>query len=66
MQILYEKDAYLAPEHPRHGEFTRLTEQEIQHGLLRFSGYGPDKESWLRALAGRNLRLEGHALVTGS
>src|SRR4051812_33566134 len=32
--VLHRKETLLAPDHPLHGKFARLTRQEEEHGLL--------------------------------
>lgn len=62
-QLLYEKDSLLADDHPKFKLFSKLTEQEMAAGLLRFSGYGPNQEEWEALLNARGVQLKGHKLI---
>jgi hypothetical protein len=61
--VLHRKETFLSPEHPLHGKFARLTEQEEKHGLLADpSGIGT-RDGWARRLREKGFALKGHRLV---
>ncbi len=62
VQLLYEKDAYLSSDHPKHKLFSKLTAAEKKAGLLEFEDYGPDKALWEQILELKGLEIRGHQL----
>ena len=65
IQLLFEKDSYIRPEHPKYKLFSRFTEQEKEAGFLDFEDYGPDKEVWNVLLQNKSLEIRGHRLQKG-
>jgi DNA phosphorothioation-associated putative methyltransferase len=63
IQLLYEKDSYLASSHSEYPKFVKLTDKEIENGLLSFAGYGPTKDEWEFQLEQKNLKIRGHQLL---
>lgn len=63
VQLLYEKDSFLDENHPEFHKFSKLTESEMKAGLLRFKGYGPNKDDWEALLAEKGLKVVGHRLL---
>ena len=61
--ILHRKETMVAPDHPLHARFARLTEQEERHGLLADpSGIGT-RAAWETRLGDAGFALRGHRLV---
>jgi hypothetical protein len=61
--ILHRKETFLAPDHPLHAKFARLTRQEEQHGLLTESTTIGTRAGWQARLAAAGLMLRGHRVV---
>ena len=61
--ILHRKEAFVAPDHPLHAKFARLTRIEESKGLYEDSSRIGTRDGWNAALTARGLRLAGHRLV---
>lgn len=61
--ILHRKETFLAPDHPLHSKFARLTRIEEQKGLYDETSRIGTRESWENALAAKGLYLKGHRLL---
>lgn len=61
--ILHRKEAFLAPDDPRHRKFERLTRQEVRAGLYAKPASIGTRRGWERALQDRGLVMRGHRLV---
>jgi hypothetical protein len=60
--ILHRKETFLPTNHPRRGEFERLTRQEEEAGLYQKTATIGFKLNWERLLAERVVVIEGHIL----
>ncbi|MBI3861812.1 MAG: hypothetical protein HY290_07940, partial [Planctomycetia bacterium] len=60
---LHRKETFLAPAHPLHAKFARLTRQEEKHGLLDDASTIGTRAGWQARLAEAGFRLAGHRLV---
>lgn len=61
--ILHRKETFLAPDHPLHSKFARLTRIEEQKGLYADTSIIGTREGWRAVLAERSLQFKGHRLV---
>jgi len=61
--ILHRKETLVTSDHPLHGKFARLSEQEEKHGLLDDSATIGTKEGWKARLSDTDFALRGHRLV---
>ena len=61
--VLHRKETFLAPTHPLHAKFSRLTRQEESKGLLEDTSNIGTRRGWNQALSDRGLTLRGHRLV---
>lgn len=61
--ILHRKETFLPPEHPLHGKFSKLTQQEVAAGLLDDTARIGFRLNWERALAEKGLGFKGHRLI---
>ena len=61
--ILHRKETFLAPDHPLHGKFSRLTRQEESKGLYEDTAYIGTRRGWEQVLSEKGLTLRGHRLV---
>ena len=61
--ILHRKETFLAPDHPLHAKFARLTEQEEKHGLLDDTATIGTRDGWHTRLNAAGFALRGHRLV---
>jgi DNA phosphorothioation-associated putative methyltransferase len=61
--VLHRKETFLAPEHPLHAKFARLSEQEERHGLLVEPATIGTRDGWEARLRQTGFRLRGHRLV---
>jgi DNA phosphorothioation-associated putative methyltransferase len=61
--VLHRKEAFVAPGHPLHAKFARLTEQEERHGLLDDPATIGTRAGWERRLRAAGWALHGHRLV---
>jgi DNA phosphorothioation-associated putative methyltransferase len=61
--VLHRKETFLAPEHPLHAKFARLSEQEERHGLLAEPAPIGTRDGWEARLCEAGFRLRGHRLV---
>ena len=61
--ILHRKESFLAPEHPFHTKFSRLTKHEESKGLFEDTVRIGTRRGWDQALANKGLQLRGHRLV---
>lgn len=61
--ILHRKEAFVAPDHPLHAKFARLTRIEESKGLYEDSSRIGTRDGWNAALTARGLRLSGHRVV---
>ena len=59
--ILHRKESFVDALHPGYAEFAALSEQEDSLGLLSRFDIG-NKQSWLRLLSERGLKIEGHTI----
>lgn len=61
--VLHRKETFLAPEHPLHAKFAKLTQQEVKHGLLNETATIGTRAGWQTRLTETGFRLNGHRLV---
>ena len=61
--ILHRKEAFLAPDHPLHAKFTRLTRQEESKGLYDDTAHIGTQRGWEELLSEKGLTLRGHRLI---
>ena len=61
--ILHRKETFLAPDHPLHAKFSRLTRQEESKGLFEETTTIGTRRGWERLLSEKRLMLRGHRLV---
>ena len=61
--VLHRKESFLPEDHPLHGKFSRLTQQEEKHGLLTDTNSIGTLKGWNRRLALHGFLLQGHRLV---
>jgi DNA phosphorothioation-associated putative methyltransferase len=60
--ILHRKETFLAPDHPLHARFARLTRQEERHGLLDDAASIGTRTAWEGRLRQAGFELRGHWL----
>ena len=61
--ILHRKETFLAPDHPLHTKFSRLTRQEESKGLYKETATIGTRRGWEKVLSEKGLALRGHRLV---
>ncbi len=61
--ILHRKETFLAPAHPLHKKFSRLTRIEDSKGLYQDTTRIGTRDGWNRVLAEKGYRLQGHRLL---
>ena len=61
--ILHRKETFLAPDHPLHAKFARLTRQEGSKGLFDDTTRIGTRAGWEQALSHKGVTLRGHRLV---
>ena len=61
--ILHRKETFVAPDHPLHAKFSRLTRQEELKGLYEEPSRIGTRRGWEETLAERGFTLRGHRLV---
>ena len=61
--ILHRKETFLAPDHPLHAKFARLTRQEESKGLFDDTTRIGTRAGWEQALSHKGVTLRGHRLV---
>ena len=61
--ILHRKETFLAPDHPLHAKFSRLTRQEESKGLYENTTTIGTRRGWEQVLSERRLMLRGHRVV---
>lgn len=61
--ILHRKELFLAPDHPLHAKFARLTRIEEQKGLFEDTSRIGTRDGWNGVLARKGLSLTGHRLL---
>ena len=61
--ILHRKETFVAPDHPLHGKFSRLTRQEEAKGLYEHPSRIGTRRGWDEVLAEKGVTLRGHRLV---
>lgn len=61
--ILHRKESFLCPEHPLHGRFARLTQQEEKAGLLDEAARIGTRNGWQVRLTEKGMTLRGHRLI---
>jgi DNA phosphorothioation-associated putative methyltransferase len=61
--ILHRKETFLLPDHPLHGKFARLSEQEEKHGLLTDTATIGTRDGWNARLKAAGFALKGHRLL---
>ena len=61
--ILHRKETFVAPDHPLHAKFSRLTRQEESKGLYEEPSRIGTRRGWEETLAEKGLTLRGHRLV---
>lgn len=61
--ILHRKESFLAPDHPLHERFARLTQQEERLGLLDDSSAIGTKKGWEERLETHGFAIRGHRVV---
>lgn len=62
--ILHRKELFLAPDHPLHAKFARLTRIEEQKGLYEETSRIGTRDGWNETLAQKGLYLKGHRLLS--
>ena len=61
--ILHRKEAFLAPDHPLHAKFARLTRLEESKGLFEDTAHIGTQRGWQELLSEKGLKLRGHRLI---
>ncbi len=61
--VLHRKETFLAPNHPLHAKFSRLTRQEKSKGLYEETTTIGNRRGWEQVLSEKRLTLRGHRLV---
>ena len=61
--ILHRKETFLAPDHPLHAKFSRLTRQEEAKGLYDEPSRIGTRRGWEEVLGEKGFTLRGHRLV---
>lgn len=61
--ILHRKETFLQPDHPLHAKFSRLTQQEEEHGLLAETATIGTRAGWQTRLEACGFTLRGHRLI---
>ena len=61
--ILHRKETFVAPNHPDHAKFLRLTRQEAAKGLLEDSSRIGTRDGWIQRLRVKQVKLRGHRVV---
>ena len=61
--ILHRKETFVAPDHPLHAKFSRLTRQEEAKGLYEESSRIGTRRGWEEVLAEKGFILRGHRLL---
>ncbi len=61
--VLHRKETFLAPDHPFHAKFAKLTKQEEKQGLLDETATIGTRAGWQTRLTETGFRLSGHRLV---
>jgi DNA phosphorothioation-associated putative methyltransferase len=61
--ILHRKETFLAPDHPLHEKFARLTRLEEQKGLYEETSRIGTRDGWNETLAAKGYAFKGHRLV---
>ena len=61
--ILHRKETFLAPDHPLHAKFSRLTRQEESKGLFEETSRIGTRRGWEELLSDKGLTLRGHRLI---
>lgn len=64
--ILHRKDTFLAPDHPLHSKFSRLTRIEEQKGLFADTRVIGTREGWCAVLAAAGVCFKGHRLLSAT
>lgn len=64
--ILHRKELFVAPDHPLHGKFERLTRIEESKGLFEDTSRIGLEDGWNEILAEKGLYLKGHRLLLRS
>jgi DNA phosphorothioation-associated putative methyltransferase len=62
--ILHRKELFLAPDHPLHAKFSRLTRIEENKGLFEDASRIGLRDGWNELLAAKGLSLKGHRLIS--
>jgi DNA phosphorothioation-associated putative methyltransferase len=61
--ILHRKETFVAPDHPLHLKFAKLTRQEEARGLLQRTQAIGTEQGWNAVLRQHGFKLRGHQLV---
>ncbi|MFN4309624.1 MAG: DNA phosphorothioation-associated putative methyltransferase [Ferrovibrio sp.] len=64
--ILHRKELFVAPQHPLHAKFARLTRIEESKGLYSETNKIGLREDWNRLLREKGLALKGHRLMSAA
>lgn len=62
--ILHRKELFLAPDHPFHAKFARLTRIEEQKGLYEDTSRIGTRDGWNEVLEQKGFYLKGHRLLS--
>ena len=62
--ILHRKELFVAPDHPHYRKWVRLTRIEEEKGLFDDTSRIGFQDGWNEALAGKDLYLKGHRLLS--
>lgn len=62
--ILHRKELFLAPDHPLHAKFARLTRIEEQKGLYEETSRIGTRDGWNEVLVQKGLYLKGYRLLS--
>ena len=61
--ILHRKETFVAPDHPLHAKFSRLTRQEEAKGLYEHPSRIGTRRGWDEVLAEKGVTFRGHRVV---
>jgi len=64
--VLHRKELFVAPDHPLHAKFARLTRIEESKGLYEDTSRIGLEQGWGEVLAENGFYLKGHRLISSS